>query len=99
MIDSYHLKTWKKFGFADFSSLMSALEEMYGPRGRGWRCAGRAGFARGLQALADRRQRSGSRFCHWAPSSSWACLWRTGVFNQFSDQVGRVEGRSLFVPH
>ena len=50
LIDNYPPANLKKeFDFADYSSLMGALEEMYGPRGgRGLQLrAGRVGFTRG----------------------------------------------------
>jgi hypothetical protein len=50
LIDNYPPANLKKeFDFADFSALMGALEEMYGPRGgRGLQLrAGRVGFIRG----------------------------------------------------
>ncbi len=50
LIDNYPPANLKKeFDFADFSTLMGALDEMYGPRGgRGLQLrAGRVGFAKG----------------------------------------------------
>jgi len=50
LIDNYPPADLKKeFDFADFSTLMGALDEMYGPRGgRGLQLrAGRVGFAKG----------------------------------------------------
>jgi predicted hydrocarbon binding protein len=55
LIDNYPPDDMKKeFEFADFSALMGALEEMYGPRGgRGLQLrAGRVGFTRGVQKMA-----------------------------------------------
>jgi len=96
LIDNYPPEDMeKKFDFAEFSALIAALEEMYGPRGgRGLALrAGRAGFARGLQGfgpligasdLAFRVLPLGTKLKLGLPMEA-------GVFNQFSDQISRVE--------
>ena len=87
----------KEFDFADFSSLMGALEEMYGPRGgRGLQLrAGRVGFARGGQKmgamvgvgdLAFRVLPMGAKLKAGLPAMAM-------VFSQFSDQKSTVADR------
>lgn len=84
----------KEFDFADYSSLMGALEEMYGPRGgRGLQLrAGRVGFARGGQKmgamvgvgdLAFRVLPLGAKLKAGLPAMAM-------VFSQFSDQKSTV---------
>ena len=87
----------KEFDFADFSSLMGALEEMYGPRGgRGLQLrAGRVGFARGGQKmgamvgvgdLAFKVLPLGAKLKAGLPAMAM-------VFSQFSDQKSTVADR------
>jgi len=87
----------KEFDFSDYSALNGALEEMYGPRGgRGLQLrAGRASFARGLQAvgalsgvadLAFRVLPLGAKLKAGIPAMAQ-------VFTQVSDQVSTVEDR------
>jgi hypothetical protein len=87
----------KEFDFADYSSLMGALEEMYGPRGgRGLQLrAGRVGFARGGQKmgamvgvgdLAFRVLPLGAKLKAGLPAMAM-------VFSQFSDQKSTVADR------
>ena len=87
----------KQFDFADFSSLMGALEEMYGPRGgRGLQLrAGRVGFARGGQKmgamvgvgdLAFKVLPLGAKLKAGLPAMAM-------VFSQFSDQKSTVADR------
>ena len=105
LIDNYPSDTLEKhFDFSDFSALNAALEEMYGPRGgRGLALrAGRAGFARGLQGfgalvgasdLAFRVLPLGTKLKLGLPMMA-------AVFNQFSDQLSRVEEKEdHFVYH
>ena len=84
----------KEFEFADFSSLMGALEDMYGPRGgRGLQLrAGRVGFARGGQKmgamvgvgdLAFKVLPLGAKLKAGLPAMAM-------VFSQFSDQKSTV---------
>ena len=87
----------KEFDFADYSSLMGALEEMYGPRGgRGLQLrAGRVGFARGGQKmgamvgvgdLAFKVLPLGAKLKAGLPAMAM-------VFSQFSDQKSTVADR------
>ncbi len=98
LIDNYPPANVKKeFDFADFSALMGALEEMYGPRGgRGLQLrAGRVGFARGgrkmgamvgVGDLAFKVLPLGAKLKAGLPAMAM-------VFTQFSDQKSTVEDR------
>ncbi|MCP4536008.1 MAG: 4-vinyl reductase [Chloroflexi bacterium] len=87
----------KEFDFADFSTLCSALEEMYGPRGgRGLQLrAGRVGFAKGgrkmgamvgVGDLAFKMLPLGAKLKAGLPAMAM-------VFSQFSDQKSTVEDK------
>lgn len=96
LIDSYPPEDMdKKFDFANFSSLNAALEEMYGPRGgRGLALrAGRAGFARGLQGFGALVGASDLAFkvLPLGTKLKLGLPMMAAVFNQFSDQISRVE--------
>jgi hypothetical protein len=96
LIDNYPSETLdKKFDFADFSALMAALEEMYGPRGgRGLALrAGRAGFARGLQGFGPLVGASDLAFkvLPLGTKLKMGLPMEGAVFNQFSDQLVRIE--------
>lgn len=96
LIDNYPPADLKKeFDFADYSSLMGALEEMYGPRGgRGLQLrAGRVGFTRGGQKmgamvgvgdLAFRVLPLSAKLKAGLPAMAM-------VFSKFSDQKSWVE--------
>ena len=98
LIDNYPPANVKQeFEFADFSSLMGALEEMYGARGgRGLQLrAGRVGFARGGQKmgamvgvgdLAFKVLPLGAKLKAGLPAMA-------KIFSQFSDQKSTVEDR------
>jgi hypothetical protein len=95
-IDNYPPDDFEKgFDFSDLSSLMRALEDMYGPRGgRGLalRC-GRATFARGLQGLGA-LSGVGDLAFKVLPLPAKLKLGMpafAGLFNQISDQVVRIE--------
>jgi predicted hydrocarbon binding protein len=96
LIDNYPPEDMdKKFDFADFSALIAALEEMYGPRGgRGLALrAGRAGFTHGLQGYAA-LVGAGDLAFRVLPLGTKLKLglpMLVAVFNQFSDQIVRVE--------
>ena len=101
LIDNYPPANLKKeFEFADFSALMGALEEMYGPRGgRGLQLrAGRVGFARGGQKMGA-MVGVGDLAFRVLPM---AAKLRAGlpamakVFSQFSDQKSTVEDRGEY---
>jgi hypothetical protein len=95
LIDNYPPNNLdKKFDFADYSSLMGALEEMYGERGgRGLQLrVGRVGFARGGQKmgamvgvgdLAFKVLPLGAKLKAGIPAMAM-------VFSQFSDQKSTV---------
>jgi hypothetical protein len=95
LIDNYPPANLKKeFDFADFSALMGALEEMYGPRGgRGLQLrAGRVGFTRGgtkmgalvgVGDLAFRVLPLSARLKTGLPAMAM-------VFSKFSDQESSV---------
>jgi predicted hydrocarbon binding protein len=98
LIDNYPPDDLKKeFEFADFSALMGALEEMYGPRGgRGLQLrAGRVGFTRGVQKMAGMVGVSDLAF-RVLPLSA---KLKAGipamamVFTKFSDQKSTVEDK------
>jgi predicted hydrocarbon binding protein len=96
LIDNYPPEDMeKKFDFADFAALNAALEEMYGPRGgRGLALrAGRAGFARGLQGFGALVGASDLAFkvLPLGTKLKLGLPMMAAVFNQFSDQVSRVE--------
>jgi len=96
LIDNYPPEDMeKKFDFADFTALNAALEEMYGPRGgRGLALrAGRAGFARGLQGFGALVGASDLAFkvLPLGTKLKLGLPMMAAVFNQFSDQVSRVE--------
>jgi hypothetical protein len=87
----------KEFDFADFSSLMGALEDMYGPRGgRGLQLrAGRVGWTRGgtrmgamvgVADLAFRVLPLSAKLKAGLPTMAM-------VFTQFSDQKSTVSDR------
>jgi predicted hydrocarbon binding protein len=96
----------KEFDFADFSSLMGALEDMYGPRGgRGLQLrAGRVGWTRGgtrmgamvgVADLAFRVLPLSAKLKAGMPTMAM-------VFTQFSDQKSTVSDRGdhyLYVIH
>jgi hypothetical protein len=96
----------KEFDFADFSSLMGALEDMYGPRGgRGLQLrAGRVGWTRGgtrmgamvgVADLAFRVLPLNAKLKAGLPTMAM-------VFTQFSDQKSTVSDRGdhyLYVIH
>jgi predicted hydrocarbon binding protein len=96
LIDNYPPADLKKeFDFADYSALMGALEEMYGPRGgRGLQLrAGRVGFTRGGQKmgamvgvgdLAFKVLPMGAKLKAGLPAMAM-------VFSKFSDQKSWVE--------
>jgi len=98
LIDDYPPADLNKgFDFADYSSLMGALEEMYGPRGgRGLQLrAGRVGFIRGGQKmgamvgvgdLAFKVLPLGAKLKAGLPAMAM-------VFSQFSDQKSSVSDR------
>lgn len=98
LIDNYPPADLNKgFEFADFSSLMGALEEMYGSRGgRGLQLrAGRVGFLRGGQKmgamvgvgdLAFKVLPLGAKLKAGLPAMAM-------VFSQFSDQKSSVSDR------
>jgi hypothetical protein len=96
LIDNYPPEDLEKqFDFSDFSALNAALEEMYGPRGgRGLALrAGRAGFARGLQGFGALIGASDLAF-RVLPLNAKLKLglpMMAAVFNQFSDQIVRLE--------
>ena len=95
LIDNYPSEAIEKhFDFSDFSALMQALEEMYGPRGgRGLALrAGRAGFARGLQGFGPLIGASDLAFKVLPLNTKlkMGMPMMAAVFNQFSDQVSRV---------
>lgn len=97
LIDNYPPDNLDKgFDFAYLSSLMRALEDMYGPRGgRGLalRC-GRATFARGLQGLGALTGVGDLAF-RVLPLPAKLKLglpaFAGAIFNQISDQIVRVE--------
>jgi len=101
LIDNYPPANLKKeFEFADFSALMGALEEMYGPRGgRGLQLrAGRVGFTRGgrkmgamvgVGDLAFKVLPLGAKLKAGLPAMAM-------VFSQFSDQKSTVEDRGEY---
>lgn len=95
-IDNYPADDLEKgFDFAELSSLMRALEDMYGPRGgRGLALrAGRATFARGLQGMGA-LSGVGDMAFRVLPLSAKLKLGLpgfAGVFNQISDQIVRLE--------
>jgi hypothetical protein len=95
-IDNYPPDDFEKgFDFADLSSLMRALEDMYGPRGgRGLALrAGRATFARGLQGMGA-LSGVGDLAFKVLPLPAKLKLGlpgMAGVFNQVSDQIVRIE--------
>ncbi len=96
LIDNYPPEDMdKKFDFSDFSALNAALEEMYGPRGgRGLALrAGRAGFARGLQGFGPLIGATDLAFkvLPLITKLRLGLPMMAAVFNQFSDQVSRVE--------
>jgi predicted hydrocarbon binding protein len=96
LIDNYPPEDMeKKFDFADFAALNAALEEMYGPRGgRGLALrAGRAGFARGLQGFGALVGASDLAFkvLPLGTKLKLGLPMMAAVFNQFSDQISRVE--------
>lgn len=96
LIDNYPPEDMeKKFDFADFTALNAALEEMYGPRGgRGLALrAGRAGFARGLQGFGALVGASDLAFkvLPLGTKLKLGLPMMAAVFNQFSDQISRVE--------
>jgi hypothetical protein len=96
LIDNYPPEDMeKRFDFADFASLNAALEEMYGPRGgRGLALrAGRAGFARGLQGFGALVGASDLAFkvLPLGTKLKLGLPMMAAVFNQFSDQISRVE--------
>jgi predicted hydrocarbon binding protein len=105
LIDNYPPEDMeKKFDFADFAALNAALEEMYGPRGgRGLALrAGRAGFARGLQGFGALVGASDLAFkvLPLGTKLKLGLPMMAAVFNQFSDQISRVEEREdHFVYH
>jgi hypothetical protein len=87
----------RSFDFADFSNLTQGLDDIYGPRGgRGLALrGGRATFARGLKGfgalagvgdLAFKVLPLGTKLRIGLPAMA-------RIFNQFSDQVVRVESR------
>ena len=96
----------KEFDFADFSSLMGALEDMYGPRGgRGLQLrAGRVGWTRGgtrmgamvgVADLAFRVLPLNAKLKAGLPTMAM-------IFTQFSDQKSTVSDRGdhyLYVIH
>jgi hypothetical protein len=98
LIDNYPPADLNKgFDFADFSALMGALDEMYGPRGgRGLQLrAGRVGFARGGQKmgamvgvgdLAFKVLPLGAKLKAGLPAMAM-------IFSKFSDQKSTVEDR------
>ena len=98
LIDNYPPDDMKKeFEFADFSALMGALEEMYGPRGgRGLQLrAGRVGFTRGVQKMAGMVGVSDLAF-RVLPLSAKLKAGTPAmamVFTKFSDQRTTVEDR------
>jgi len=101
LIDNYPPTNLKKeFEFADFSALMGALEEMYGPRGgRGLQLrAGRVGFARGGQKmgamvgvgdLAFRVLPLAAKLKAGLPAMA-------KIFSQFSDQKSTVQDQGEY---
>jgi len=96
LIDNYPPEDMVKgCDFADFSALNAALEEMYGPRGgRGLALrAGRAGFARGLQGFGPLVGASDLAFrvLPLVTKLKLGLPMMAAVFNQFSDQISRVE--------
>jgi hypothetical protein len=96
LIDNYPSDTLeKKYDFAEFTALNTALEEMYGPRGgRGLALrAGRASFARGLQGFGALVGASDLAFKVLPLSTKlkMGIPMMAAVFNQVSDQVVRVE--------
>jgi hypothetical protein len=96
LIDNYPPEDMeKKFDFSDFTALNAALEEMYGPRGgRGLALrAGRAGFARGLQGFGALVGASDLAFkvLPLGTKLKLGLPMMAAVFNQFSDQISRVE--------
>jgi len=96
LIDNYPSDTLeKRFDFAEFTALNTALEEMYGPRGgRGLALrAGRASFARGLQGFGALVGASDLAFKVLPLSTKlkMGIPMMAAVFNQVSDQVVRVE--------
>jgi hypothetical protein len=84
----------KEFDFADYSSLMGALEEMYGPRGgRGLQLrAGRVGFARGGQKMGAMVGVGDLAFkvLPLGPKLKAGLPAMAMVFSQFSDQKSTV---------
>jgi hypothetical protein len=104
-IDNYPPDDFDKgFDFADLSSLMRALEDMYGPRGgRGLALrAGRATFARGLQGMGA-LSGVGDLAFKVLPLPAKLKLGlpgMAGVFNQMSDQIVRIdESPEFFIWH
>jgi len=96
LIDNYPSDTLeKRYDFAEFTALNTALEEMYGPRGgRGLALrAGRASFARGLQGFGALVGASDLAFKVLPLSTKlkMGIPMMAAVFNQVSDQVVRVE--------
>lgn len=101
LIDNYPpANLEKEFDFADFSALMGALEEMYGPRGgRGLQLrAGRVGFTRGVQTMAP-LVGAGDLAFRVLPLSARLKAGipaMAAVFTQFSDQKSTVEDRGEY---
>lgn len=96
LIDNYPPDDLKKeFEFADYSSLMGALEEMYGPRGgRGLQLrAGRVGFIRGVQKMAGMVGVSDLAFrvLPLAAKLKAGLPAMAMVFTKFTDQKSTVE--------
>lgn len=101
LIDNYPPENLnKEFDFADFSSLMGALEDMYGPRGgRGLQLrAGRVGWTRGgtrmgamvgVADLAFRVLPLSAKLKAGLPAMAM-------VFTQFSDQKSTVSDRGEY---
>jgi predicted hydrocarbon binding protein len=101
LIDNYPPANLKKeFEFADFSALMGALEEMYGPRGgRGLQLrAGRVGFARGGQKMGAMVGVGDLAFkvLPLAVKLKAGLPAMAKVFSQFSDQKSTVEDRGEY---
>lgn len=98
LIDNYPPDDLKKeFEFSDFSALMGALEEMYGPRGgRGLQLrAGRVGFTRGVQKMAGMVGVSDLAF-RVLPLNAKLKAGLPAmamVFTRFSDQKSTVEDK------
>ena len=105
LIDNYPPEDMeKRFDFSDFAALNAALEEMYGPRGgRGLALrAGRAGFARGLRGFGALVGASDLAFkvLPLGTKLKLGLPMMAAVFNQFSDQISRVEEKEdHFVYH